>query len=92
MADAAECPTVSHVIVNAVCICTCPAKIVMVLNVIGGEVQCTSCKRKWRSPRLEYAIDYVTKVMTVKCITEEVPRVNIHDRFSIADLDPSKRS
>lgn len=79
-------PTVTHVICNAVMVCSCVGKTLLVLNVLGGEIQCPSCQRKWYSPELTYTLDRVTKLIKISCVTDEVPRVDVFDGLSMANL------
>ena len=55
MAD--ELPVITQVIANAVLVCCCPAKIVMVVNVIAGEIECPQCKQNWRIKKFLYETD-----------------------------------
>lgn len=87
--DNTMAPTVTHVIANAVMVCSCPNKSLMVLNILGGEIQCPSCKQRFYSPRMSYTIDRATKTISIECVTDVVPSENtidVFDSLSLANL------
>lgn len=53
----AQLPTITQVIANAVLVCCCSARVVMVVNTIGGEVSCPACKQPWRVKFMHYDTD-----------------------------------
>lgn len=48
MKQAMALPQIANVISHAVVICNCPDHIVLVVEVIGGLVECPKCRAKWK--------------------------------------------
>jgi len=48
--------TIANVLANLVLTCSCPVHVVLVLQVVGGEVECPVCKQVWRVKEFNYSI------------------------------------
>lgn len=70
-------PPIVQFVAHGVLVCNCPAKSILLLAVIGGNVTCPECKRSFRVKELSYVVNGNTAELN--CATEEVGQVVIPD-------------